>query len=151
MTDWLQAKVIVDVVMDWAKSNEDVRGVALVGSYARNAAQPNSDIDLIVLAGNPDTFRDCAWMSAIDWSRAGVNLTRWSDEDYGAVWSRRLWFQPEGEAELGFASLPWADVSPVGPGTRMVVSDGCQVLYDPDRRLERLVLAVTRCGSERPI
>jgi uncharacterized protein len=134
---------ILDVVIHWAKTQKDILGIALLGSYARNSALPDSDIDLVVLATNPARFRDPGWMSTIDWTRAGLFLTGWSDEEYGAVWSHRLWFEPEGEVEISFAGLSWADITPVDPGTIRVVSDGFQILHDPDRRLERLMLAVT--------
>lgn len=65
-----------------------------------------------------------------------------ADEEYGAVWCRRAWFKPQYEVEFAFASLSWADVSPVDQGTERVVSDGCRILYDPDELLKRLAVAV---------
>jgi hypothetical protein len=38
-------------------------------------------------------------------------VRNWRDEDYGQLWSRRLWGeQGDSEIELGLASLSWADV-----------------------------------------
>lgn len=133
---------ILQIVTDWAKSQEDVRGVALVGSHARDAARPGSDVDFVFLSKNPDRFRDARWLASVEWSRAGVDLTKWTDEEYGAVWCRRAWFKPEVEVEFAFASLSWAEASPVDQGTVRVVSDGCRILYDPDGLLKRLTLAV---------
>jgi hypothetical protein len=133
---------ILNSVVDWAKAQEGVRGVALVGSHARNQARRDSDIDLVLLADNPDRFRDVAWVTDIAWPRTGVHPTRWADEEYGAVWSRRIWFDPDCEIELIFAPVRWADVSPVDDGTRRVISGGCRVLYDPDLLLTRLVSTV---------
>jgi uncharacterized protein len=138
-----QASAILRIITEWAKAQENVHGLALVGSHARNAARPDSDIDLVVLAQNPSGFRDTAWLTTIEWSRAGVHPVKWSDEEYGVVWSRRTWLKPEGEVEFGFAPLSWADVSPVDKGTQRVVSDGCQVLYDPGGLWKRLTMAVT--------
>ena len=39
------------------------------------------------------------------------------------------------EAEFGIATGSWASI-PLDPGTRRVISDGMQVLHDPDRLLE---------------
>jgi len=143
LTDNLDRAVgILETVAHWAKAQENVRGLALVGSHARNAARPDSDIDLVVLAQNPRNFRDAAWLTTIEWSRAGVHPVKWSHEEYGVVWSLRAWFEPECEVEFGFASLSWADASPVDEGTRRVISDGCRVLYDPDGLLKRLTMAV---------
>ena len=100
-----QASAILRIITEWAKAQENVRGLALVGSHARNAARPDSDIDLAVLAQNPSDFRDAAWLTTIEWSRAGVHPTKWSDEEYGVIWSRGTRVKPEGEVEFGFAPL----------------------------------------------
>jgi uncharacterized protein len=139
-----QALAMLRIITEWARAQENVHGLALVGSHARNAARPDSDIDLVVLAQNPSAFRDAVWLTAIEWSRAGVRPMKWSDEEYGVVWSRRTWFEPGGEVEFGFAPLSWAEVSPVDRGTQRVVSDGCRILYDPNGLLKRLTTAVAR-------
>ena len=133
---------ILEIVTDWVKSQEEIRGLALVGSYARDAARSNSDVDLVLLSRCPNRFRAPGWLTDIDWSLAGVKLTEWAEEEYGAVWSRRVWLEHECEVEFAFASLSWADVSPVDQGTRRVVSDGCRILYDPEGLFRRLMLAV---------
>lgn len=137
-----RALEILAIVTDWAKSHEDIRGIALVGSHARGAARPDSDIDVVMLSKDPKSFRDAAWLTSVEWSRAGVHVTTWADEEYGAVWSRRAWFEAECEVEFAFACLSWADVSPVDHGTARVMADGCRILYDPDGLLKRLILAV---------
>ncbi|MBV8896679.1 MAG: hypothetical protein JO051_09220 [Acidobacteriaceae bacterium] len=121
----------------------DIRGLALVGSHARNQASACSDIDLIFLTENPGAFRDAAWLTTIDWSRAALHPDRWTDEEYGIVWSRRVWLDPGHVIEFSFAPLLWADVSPVDSGTFRVISDGCQILYDPERLLTRLKNSVS--------
>jgi len=136
------AKPTLEVITGWVETQHDVRGLALAGSYARNAPRPDSDLDLVILAENPARFRDGGWPATIEWSRAGVQLARWVDEEYGIVWSRRIWLEPQYELEIAFAPLSWAGVSPVDRGTERVVSDGFRVLYDPDRLLESLAAAV---------
>jgi len=120
----------------------NIRGLALIGSHARCEAREGSDIDLVYLTQNPNSFRNTAWLTRIDWSQAGVHLVKWADEEYGAVWCRRAWFRAECEIEFAFASISWADVSPVDQGTVRIVSGGCRVLYDPDGSLSRLRSAV---------
>jgi Nucleotidyltransferase domain len=129
---------ILEVLTEWVRSQPDIRAAALVGSHARDEALPDSDVDLVFLSRNPDRLRDTAWLLSVGWSHAGVQLTKWADEEYGAVWSRRAWFNPECELELTFAPLSWADVSPVDQGTARVVSSGCRILHDPDGLLKRL-------------
>jgi predicted nucleotidyltransferase len=135
---------ILRTVVDWAKTKEDIRGVALVGSHARDQARRDSDIDLVLLTEHPDDFRNAASLTTIDWSGAGVHPMKWTDEEYGVVWCRRICFKPDFKLEVAFAPLSWSDVSPVDKGTERVVSDGCRVLYDPDGLLKRLTLAVAR-------
>ncbi len=135
---------ILRTVVEWAKAKEEIRGVALVGSYARNQARPDSDIDLVLLTEHAKHFRDAASLTTIDWPGAGVHPTKWVYEEYGVVWCYRLWLKPDFELEVAFAPLSWANVSPVDKGTERVVSDGCRVLYDPDGLWNRLALAVAR-------
>lgn len=135
---------ILRTVVEWARQREDVRGAALVGSHVRNQAHPGSDIDLVLLVQNPEGFRNAASLATIDWSGAGVRPTKSADEEYGVMWCRRIWLEPDFELEVAFAPLSWADVSPIDKGTERVVSDGCRVLYDPDGLLKRLMLAVAR-------
>ena len=76
-------------------------------------ARPDSDIDLVLLTTDPHAFRaDTAWLDAIDWTTVGARPAKWQDEDYGLLWSRRLWLdQSGGEVEFGFAPPSWADVT----------------------------------------
>jgi GNAT superfamily N-acetyltransferase len=134
---------IIQVVIAWAKLQQDIRGVALVGSHACRTAGRDSDIDLVVLTVNPEAFRaDGSWIDAIDWSAAGVEVTNWGDEDYGAVWSRRVWLSSGAELEISFAPVTWASIAPLDAGTRRVIADGCRILHDPARSLRCLHEAV---------
>jgi uncharacterized protein len=116
----------------------------LVGSHARGAARPESDIDLVLLASDSLAFRaDTAWLDAIDWNAVGARPVKWQDEDYGVLWSRRVWLKHgKGEVEFGFAPSSWADVNPLDQGTRRVIADRCRILYDPMKLLSRLCDAV---------
>jgi len=141
----MDAGLIIQAVVDWAETRPDIRAVALVGSHARGTARADSDIDLVLIATDPDGFRaDAAWLDAIAWGAIGARPLRWDDEDYGALWSRRLWLERgEGEVEFGFASLSWAGVNPVDPGTRRVIADGCRILSDPEKILSRLCSTIS--------
>jgi predicted nucleotidyltransferase len=118
--------------------------VALVGSHARGTARADSDIDLIVLTTDPQRFRaDTAWLRAIDWNFIAARPAEWQDEDYGVLWSRRMWLKPNrDEVEIGFALPSWAEVKPIDPGTQRVITDGCRALHDPEGLLTRLCAAV---------
>jgi hypothetical protein len=137
------AEYIIQAVLRWAIGRNDIRGVVLVGSRARGNTRRDSDIDLVILAEKPETFRtEPSWLTSIDWTAVPTRVCRWGDEDYGAVWSRRIWLEPNFELEISFAPLAWANPSPLDPGTRQVVADGCHILHDPDGVLDRLCAAV---------
>ena len=144
----MQAEHIVQIIADWAKAQPTIQAVALVGSHARGSAGADSDIDLVLIVTDPRAFRDeTAWLDTIGWNAMGARPQRWQDEDYGALWSRRLWLETNhGEIEFGFASPSWDDVNPLDPGTRSVIADGCRILHDPRKILSRLCDAVSGPG-----
>ena len=141
----MDAERIIRAIVDWAEAKPTIRAVAVVGSYARGTARADSDIDLVLLTTNPDRFRaDTAWLDAIAWHAIGAQPMKWEDEDYGKLWSRRLWLERNaGEVEFGFAQPSWADNNPIDPGTRRVIADGCRILHDPENMLSRLCTAIS--------
>lgn len=53
---------VVQQVSHWAATRPDIRALLLVGSWARHAARPDSDIDLVVLTTTPDFYTpEGAW------------------------------------------------------------------------------------------
>jgi len=142
----MEAERIIQAIASWAAMQPTMRAVAVVGSHARRTARANSDIDLVLLTTIANELRqNTAWIFAIDWIGSGVRPMKWKDENYGALWSRRVWLeQNAGEVEFGFAAPSWADVGPVDPGTRRVISGGCRILFDPDKLLGRLCNGISR-------
>jgi len=68
MHDRLRIEHIMRTVLAWATAQPKIRAVALVGSHARGAARPDSDIDLVLLVTDPQDFRaDTTWIEQIDW------------------------------------------------------------------------------------
>lgn len=127
---------LLDAVVSWAGDRPSVRGVALVGSYARGDARPDSDVDLMLLVTRPgDLLRAPVWLG--DFGRV-VSVV---EEDWGEVTSLRVVYEHGLEVEFGLTTPAWARL-PVDVGTRRVVEDGLAVLYDPDGGLERLEGAV---------
>ena len=105
----------------WASSRDDVLGVALVGSQARGSATASSDVDVVILAREPEQyFRDTAWTNAFG------NPVRQSVEPYGRLTSLRVWYQQGLEVEFGFGDDHWPDDA----GGQAVMEDGMKVLLD---------------------
>ncbi|NMC53308.1 MAG: hypothetical protein GYA48_06705 [Chloroflexi bacterium] len=108
----------------WARSQPDVLAAALVGSYARGTASPTSDVDLVILARDPQKYlSDQAWVR-----RFGQPL-RSQMEDYGRLTSLRVWYQSGLEVEFGLTGADWA-ARPLDAGTRRVIEDGLRVLFE---------------------
>ena len=123
----------------WAAGRPDVQAIALVGSRARNAASPHSDVDIVVLSDDP-----AAYLADEEWARGlGVSALG-SPEAWGAVTSRRGEVASGLEVEFGFSLPSWAHSDPVDEGTRRVVMNGCSVVYDPSGLLARLIRSFPR-------
>lgn len=123
----------------WATRRSDVRGLALVGSWARGDADQDSDVDLVVLVDEPgNLLRDDAWTTEL----GATSVLR--TKSWGALTERRLALPSGLEVDVGIASVSWATTSPVDGGTRQVASAGISVLFDPDGLLAELIAAITR-------
>lgn len=138
-----QIQPLVDAVRGWARGRADIVAVALVGSHARAAARPDSDVDFVVLAVAPETYRvDTTWPTQIAWPTGAAVRPAWADVVYGALWARHLTLADDTRVEVGFAAPSWARPAPVDAGTLSVVRGGCEVLWDPENRLAALMRAV---------
>jgi hypothetical protein len=110
-----------------------VVAVALVGSWARGAAGPDSDVDLVVLTESPAVYLEREeWVRELGGARV-VRTRRW-----GVLTERRL-AMPGLEVDVGFVLPSWASTDPVDAGTARVVAGGLVPLYDPQGLLARLV------------
>jgi uncharacterized protein len=135
-----KVKLILEEIAQWASQRTDITALALVGSWARGTARVGSDIDLMFLTASPSSFRrDETWVNQIQWAVVDAEVDGWKDKDYGVIWSRHVYLDDENEIEFGFGVPSWASIDPIDPGTFRVMSDGCQILYDPDHWLSKLI------------
>lgn len=134
---------LVDAIRSWVKARDDLRALALAGSWATGNARPGSDVDLLIVASEPDDYRrPREWLNDIGFSEAGFEIERYETAIYGAVWSCHTFLKPGAEVELTFAAPAWTSTSPIDDGTRSVVADGFQVIVDKDGALARLAAAI---------
>lgn len=141
-----QVDHIIQLIVQWAIEQQAISAAALVGSWARGTAHAKSDVDLMFLSKQPLLFRkNTDWVNEIKWGKHWVRS--WKDKDYGAVWSRHVQLDSQPlncvEIEFSFGHKTWASIDPIDPGTKEVVSDGCQILYDPEGSLSELVRSVS--------
>jgi predicted nucleotidyltransferase len=135
----LECKQVVRSVAHWAVCNPGVVGVAVVGSWAREEARLDSDLDLVILSNDvPSCTAGGAWIEEIVGQAAELLRCR----EWGALTERRLRLASGFEVELGFVPATWAATDPVDPGTAQVVRGGCTAVVDPHGAFAQLVAAV---------
>ena len=119
-----QADQFIDEFIEWAGSQPDIQAVALVGSYARQAASEESDLDLVILTDQAEQY-----LNFQVWLHNFGTVKGRQEENYGKVTSLRVWFDENIEIEFGFTTPDWATL-PVDEGTGRVVKDGMCVLFE---------------------
>jgi uncharacterized protein len=126
---------LIAAVVAWSESRADIVGVALVGSHARNAARPDSDIDLMLLTDAAFIYRESTnWLTELR-----IPIAKWRDAGYGAVWSRHITTESGNKLELSFGNVSWGNTSPIDSGTLQVVSNGVKILRDQGGVLKQLL------------
>ncbi|GGS94712.1 hypothetical protein GCM10010206_66730 [Streptomyces cinerochromogenes] len=127
---------VIDRITRWARDREDIVGLLLVGSCARNTARPDSDIDVVLLTTEESRYlREDAW--AVELGLGEPIRT----QPWGPLTERRCSTASGLEVELGIGSPTWAGTDPVDHGTHRVVTDGARVLHDPAGILAGLLAA----------
>ena len=126
MKKLIQVIDFIEDFMRWSKKRKDVRAVALVGSYAREAATETSDVDLVIIAEKPRAYLDNT-----DWIRVFGKAIAQKVEDYGKLTSLRVWYESGLEVEYGFTTRDWAQ-TPLDAGTQRVIEDGMRVLFEKE-------------------
>jgi len=128
----VDVKAFLDKFSGWASLRPDIEGVALVGSYARDVADEESDVDLIILTKQSERY-----LSDTAWAAAFGEVTEGKVEDWERVKSLRVFYKDGLEVEYGFALPEWADI-PVDTGTHRALRGGMKILFDPRGLLSRL-------------
>jgi Streptomycin adenylyltransferase len=137
----MDVPAFLEALKRWASAESDVKAVALVGSYAREAATEGSDVDLLILTTNVRKYiSDRSWVSLF-----GEDI-ECRVEDWGKVTSLRTFYSDGLEVEYGFATPDWAR-TPMDPGSSRVVSDGMKILWDPQNILSTVQREVSSGGE----
>lgn len=135
---------LLAAVPEWARGDSRIVAAALVGSYARDEARPDSDIDLVLLADDPD-----ALLGDLEWLARFGDVVSTQIDDYGIVRSRRVLYEDGREVEFGVAGREWIE-TPVDAGTARVMADGMRILYDPSGGLQAVFDATLAEGGTAP-
>lgn len=142
-TDSRRAEVdaVVRAVHHLVLADERVVGAALCGSWAAGRPTMASDVDLIVVTHDRDELvADGGWArAALPAPAELVRRRRWGPH----LTELRYRLGSGLEVEIGVVDAAWVSTDPVDPGTRQVVSDGVQVIYDPAHLLAGVVSGIS--------
>jgi predicted nucleotidyltransferase len=136
-----QVKDLLRAVVKWAEIQPDILGIALVGSYARDEAKIDSDVDLVFLTLNPKELIDKP-----EWITEFGKAKSFEFEDWGVVTSLRVFYQDGLEVEYGITTIEWV-IEPLDESTHQVIADGMKVLLDKSGFLEQALKEVS--GKDR--
>jgi hypothetical protein len=138
-----EADAVINTVTHWATKCDDIRAMALLGSWARGNPRQTSDVDLLFLTDQTKKYRHRRkWLSEIACRTAGYTVQSSDCAAYGDVWSLHVHLLPTAEVELTFANCSWAKTDPIDSGTRRVVKDAFRIIFDKDGILAKLADAV---------
>jgi uncharacterized protein len=126
-----RANEFLEQFTGWARNRPDILAVALVGSHARSAARPDSDVDLVVITSHPEQY-----LADLSWTTIFGEVERQEIEDYTKLVSVRVWYLDDLEVEYGITDEDWA-ATPLDEGTRQVIADGMVVLFEQGKILSR--------------
>lgn len=137
----MNVSAFLEAFKHWASSQPDVKAVALVGSYARDAATKGSDVDLLILTTDVAKYiSDHSWVSLFG------DVAECRVEDWGKVTSLRTFYKDGLEVEYGFSTPHWAK-RPMDAGSLQVVSDGMKILFDAQNILSLVQQEVLSRGK----
>lgn len=136
-----EVRSIVQTVHRWADDRDDVRGVVVVGSWARDSARMDSDVDIVVVTDTLAHSDPQTWTQLLN-GRV-IRLQRW-----GPLQEIRLQ-RPSGlVVEMGIVPMKWANTDPVDGGTGRVINDGHRIVHDPGGVLATLSAVCRSSASE---
>jgi hypothetical protein len=123
----------------WAANHADNVATVLVGSYARGAAHAESDVDLMIVTETPQVYlQDNTWLETFG------QITQMSDEDWGLVKTKRVFYADGLEVEFNITTAEWVNIDPIDDGTHRVITDGVRILSDPKEILKTFVDAISK-------
>jgi uncharacterized protein len=128
---------LIKKLKEWSAKQPNIRGILIVGSHARGAARPDSDVDIVMICADPQKYlEDKAWLADFGEVRSAAL------EDWGLVQSWRVFYTNGLEIEFGITTDRWCAPEEILLGTGEVIRGGAKIVYDPHFLLQELVTAV---------
>jgi len=125
----IQTIDFIEDFMRWATKRKDIRAAALVGSYAREELDKDSDVDLVIITEAPQKY-----ISNTEWTRVfGKPITK-KVEEFGKLTSLRIWYESGLEIEFGFTTRDWMQTLSKDE-MNQITEDGLRVLFEKEKLL----------------
>lgn len=118
---------------EWAIHQLDIKGIALVGSFARGDFHSESDVDLVIITPTKDSI-----IQSIHDNFTFNKIVRFEIEEWGILTSLRVYYSGGLEVEYGVVSGDWVR-EPLDKGTKNVVSNGFKVILEKEKIFESVI------------
>lgn len=109
---------------EWSEQQSHIKGVALVGSFARGDFNFMSDVDFIIISTNKELT-----LKIIQSDFHYGDINSYQLEEWGILTSLRIFYRNGLEVEYGVATKQWVD-EPLDEGTKNVVKNGFKIITD---------------------
>ncbi len=121
-------------IKKWAKKEELIESIIVVGSYARGTYKVTSDIDLIIITSDKEKMlKNQTFVDLFG------EIKKSQIEYYGACTSIRVWYKDGKEVEFGIVSTSWIE-KPLDKGTIKVLRDGFKVVIDKKGYFKNIII-----------
>jgi predicted nucleotidyltransferase len=121
-----KAGLLLKQFKEWSENQNHIKGVAIVGSFARGDFNSKSDVDLVIISTNKDlTLR----IIRADFNYCGV--LSYSLEEWGILTSLRVFYENGLEVEYGVVTDQWVS-EPIDQGTKNVIKNGFKIVTEKE-------------------
>lgn len=117
---------------EWSEQESHIKGVAVVGSFARGDFHSNSDVDLTIISTNKDLT-----LEVIKNDFNFGDIESFTLEEWGILTSLRIFYDNGLEVEYGVVTDQWVN-EPLDEGTKNVVKNGFKVITEKENIFYRV-------------
>jgi predicted nucleotidyltransferase len=126
LEDIKKVDLLLEKFKEWSEQQTHIKGVAVVGSFARGDFHSNSDVDLTIISTNKDLTLDII-KNEFNFG----NIESSSLEEWGILTSIRIFYGNGLEVEYGVVTDQWVK-EPLDEGTKNVVKNGFKVVTEKE-------------------
>jgi predicted nucleotidyltransferase len=121
-----KADLLIGNFITWSEQQTHIKGVAVVGSFARGDFRSNSDVDLTIISTNKElTLEKIKNQFNFD------NIESSTLEEWGILTSLRIFYANGLNVEYGVVTDEWVK-EPLDEGTKYVVKNGFIAITDKE-------------------